>query len=146
MFFNNVNTVRSEMWLLSFPHHSCQKRPSKSLVFDSWFERLLQHLWCGKHNTHISSSQYSLNAIFFGTITPFDFLCIFYLNYGKFWGPIFLCAVPHLLNVITSILIKLGSESPIRTYYVLFKVLTLAVFNPVSQSINTRVLFSWNSN
>ena len=48
------------MWLLSFPHHSCQKRPSKSLVFDSWFERLFQHLWCGKHNTHISSSQYSL--------------------------------------------------------------------------------------
>ena len=36
-------TVRSEMWLLSFPHHSCQKRPSKSLVFDSWFERLFQH-------------------------------------------------------------------------------------------------------
>ena len=51
------------MWLLSFPHHSCQKRPSKSLVFDSWFERLFQHLWCGKHNTHISSSQYSLNAL-----------------------------------------------------------------------------------
>ena len=58
--FNNVNTVRSEMWLLSFPHHSCQKRPSKSLVFDLWFERLFQHLWCRKHNTHISSSQYSL--------------------------------------------------------------------------------------
>ena len=51
------------MWLLSFPHHSCQKRPSKSLVFDSWFERLFQRLWCGKHNTHISSSQYSLITI-----------------------------------------------------------------------------------
>ena len=38
-FFNNVNTVRSEMWLLSFPHHSCWKRSSKSLVFDSWLER-----------------------------------------------------------------------------------------------------------
>ena len=58
--FNNVNKVRSEIWLLSFPHHSCQTRPFKSLVFDSWFERLFQHLWCGKHNTHISSSQYSL--------------------------------------------------------------------------------------
>ena len=23
--FNNVNTVRSEMWVLVFPHHSCQK-------------------------------------------------------------------------------------------------------------------------
>ena len=58
--FNNVNTVRSDMWVLCFPHHSCRKRPSKSLVFDSWFERLFQHLWCGKHNTHMSSSQYSL--------------------------------------------------------------------------------------
>ena len=56
-------TVWSEMWLLSFPHHSCQKRPSKSLVFDSWFERLFQHLWCGKHNNHISPSQYSLISL-----------------------------------------------------------------------------------
>ena len=57
--FNNVNTVRSEMWVLVFPHHSCQKLV-KSLVFDSWFDKIFWHLWCGKSHTHISSSQYSL--------------------------------------------------------------------------------------
>ena len=56
--FYNVNTVRSEMWVLVFPHHSCQKLV-KSLVFDSWFEKIFWHLWCGKSHTHISSSQYS---------------------------------------------------------------------------------------
>ena len=35
VFFNNVNTMRLQMWLLSFPHHSCWKR----LVFNSWLER-----------------------------------------------------------------------------------------------------------
>ena len=59
--FNNVNTVRSEMWVLVFPHHSCQKL-IKSLVFDSWFDKIFWHLWCGKSHTHISSSQYPLNV------------------------------------------------------------------------------------
>ena len=59
--FNNVNTVRSEMWVLVFPHHSCQKL-IKSLVFDSWFDNIFWHLWCGKSHTHISSSQHSLNV------------------------------------------------------------------------------------
>ena len=58
--FNNVNTVRSEMWVLVFPHHSCQKLV-KSLVFDSWLDKIFWHLWCGKSHTHISSSQYSLS-------------------------------------------------------------------------------------
>ena len=58
--FNNVNTVRSEMWVLVFPHHSCQKLV-KSLVFDSWFDKIFWHLWCGKSHTHISSSQHSLS-------------------------------------------------------------------------------------
>ena len=57
--FNNVNTVRSEMWVWVFPHHSCQKLV-KSLVFDSWLDKIFWHLWCGKSHTHISSSQYSL--------------------------------------------------------------------------------------
>ena len=35
--FNNVITVRSEMWVRDLPHHSCQKIPSKSLGFASWF-------------------------------------------------------------------------------------------------------------
>ena len=38
--FYNVNTVRSEMWVWGFPNHSCQKIPYKSLVFDSWFDKI----------------------------------------------------------------------------------------------------------
>ena len=60
--FNNVNTVRSKMWVLVFPHHSCQKL-IKSLVFDSWFDKIFWDLWCGKSHTHISSSQYSLTTV-----------------------------------------------------------------------------------
>ena len=54
-----MNTVRSEIWGLVFPHHSCQNLV-KSLVFDSWFDKIFWQLWCGKSHTHISSSQYSL--------------------------------------------------------------------------------------
>ena len=49
------------MWVWVFPHHSCQKLV-KSLVFDSWFDKIFWHLWCGKSHTHISSSQYPLNV------------------------------------------------------------------------------------
>ena len=35
--FNNVITVRSEMWVRDFPHHLCQKIPSKSRGEASWF-------------------------------------------------------------------------------------------------------------
>ena len=49
---------KCEYWF--FPNHSCQKLV-KSLVFDSWFDRIFWHLWCRKSHTHISSSQNSLN-------------------------------------------------------------------------------------
>ena len=50
--FNNVNTVRSEMWVLVFAHHSWQKR--------FW------HLWCGKSHTHIFIlSPHSILSILF---------------------------------------------------------------------------------
>jgi hypothetical protein len=38
---------------------------SKSLVFDSWFDKIFWRLWFGKTHTHISSSQYSLIAVNF---------------------------------------------------------------------------------
>ena len=50
------------MWVWVFPHHSCQKL-IKSLVFDSWFDKIFWDLWCGKSHTHISSSQYSLTTV-----------------------------------------------------------------------------------
>ena len=56
--------MRSEMWVWGFPNHSCQKLV-KSLVFDSWFDKIFWHLWFGKSHTHISSSQYSLITVFY---------------------------------------------------------------------------------
>ena len=50
--FNNVIAVRSEMWVLGFTNHSCQKSLSKSLGFASWFGKTFLALM-------ISKTQYS---------------------------------------------------------------------------------------
>ena len=46
---------------IDFPHHSCFKILEITRL---WLviSRFLKHSWCGKPNTHISSSQYSLNV------------------------------------------------------------------------------------
>ena len=59
--FNNVNTVRSEMWVWGFPNHSCQKFLTNHLSSTRDLTRFW-HLWFEKPHTHISSSQYCLNV------------------------------------------------------------------------------------
>ena len=50
-----------------FPHHSCFKILEITRL-RLVISRFLKHSWCGKSNTHISSSQYSLNVQIQGSI------------------------------------------------------------------------------
>ena len=67
--FNNVIAVRSEMWVLGFTNHSCQKSLSKSLSFASWFGKTFLALM-------ISKTQYS--HFLLTAISQFFFFCFDY--------------------------------------------------------------------
>ena len=75
--FNNVNTVRSEMWVCVFPNHSCQKFLTKHLSLTRDLTRFLSFVIWKTPYSHF------LLTVFSHYYLPLPVL-------GSYWGPWYL--------------------------------------------------------